>query len=224
MTRPGLQRAAARLEFDLSPGARASDGTTVAVLLHGRGSDEKDLQGLRPLLPEDWTLVTPRAPFSGEPWGYGGGFAWYRYIEDDRVDTDTLHDSLGLLDDFLGALPQSIGVEPQRIVLGGFSQGGTMSLSYALTRPGSVAAALNFSGFLPAQVPVDESGANPPRTPIFWGHGIGDPAIPIGLAEKGRNRLRRAGAELEMRDYSIGHWIVPEEVAAAVAMVGGAAR
>ena len=216
-----MKTAPRMLELDVSPALRATDSTTVAVLLHGRGSDKNDLQGLRPQLPEDWTLVTPRAPFPGEPWGYGKGYAWYRYIEEDRLDADTLLESLSLLDEFLAALPRTIGVTPERIVLGGFSQGGTTSLSYALTRPGSVAAVLNFSGFLPAAIAVDESGANPPSTPIFWGHGLGDPAIPIGLAERGRNRLRRARAELLTRDFSIGHWIVPEEVEAAVAMVSG---
>lgn len=207
------------LEFDLSPASAPNGSNTVAVLLHGRGSDKHDLQGLRSQIPDDWTLVTPRAPFPGEPWGYGKGYAWYRYIEEDRVDADTLMGSLSLLDELLAALPRTTGVTPQRIVLGGFSQGGTTSLSYAITRPGAVAAVLNFSGFLPAAIAVDESGANPPATPIFWGHGLGDPAIPIGLAERGRNRLRRARAELVTRDFRIGHWIVPEEVEAAVAMV-----
>jgi phospholipase/carboxylesterase len=207
------------LEFDLSIGARATEPATVAVLLHGRGSDKNDLQGLRPQLPDDWTLVTPRAPFPGEPWGYGKGYAWYRYVEEDLLDPDTLLQSLALLDEFLVSLPRALGTAPGRIVLGGFSQGGTTSLSYAITRPGAVAAVLNFSGFLPAAIGVDESGANPPTTPIFWGHGLGDPAIPIGLAERGRNRLRRAKAKLLTRDFSIGHWIVPEEVETAVAMV-----
>jgi phospholipase/carboxylesterase len=210
------------LEFDLAPASHASATTTVAVLLHGRGSDKSDLQGLRPLLPEDWALVTPRAPFPGEPWGYGPGFAWYRYIADDHVEMDTLQQSLGVLDEFLGALPRLAGVDAPRVVLGGFSQGGTVSMSYALTRPHAVAAVLNFSGFLPAAVHLDESGASPPSIPIFWGHGTGDPAIPIGLAEKGRNRLRRAGAKLVVRDFRIGHWIVPEEVAAAVTTVSDA--
>jgi phospholipase/carboxylesterase len=208
------------LDFDVVPGSQV-DGATVAVLLHGRGSDKNDLQGLRPLLPADWSLVTPRAPFPGEPWGYGPGYAWYRYEEEDRVVTDTLEESLALLDEFLGALPGTLGFRPGRIVVGGFSQGGTLSLAYAITRPGSVSAALNFSGFLAAWVELDETGAAPPPTPLYWGHGTGDPAIPIALAEKGRSRLRRAGARLLARDYRVGHWIASEEVADAVAMVEG---
>ena len=56
--------------------------------------------------------------------------------------------------------------------------------------------------------------------PVYWGHGLGDPAIPHGLAQRGRRRLTEGGVELTAEDYPIGHWIVPEEVAAAVAMAG----
>jgi len=207
------------LDFERSGPADAGTGATVAVLLHGRGSDRHDLQGLRPQLPADWLLVTPQAPFAAAAWGYGGGGAWYRYREEDRLYVETLEESLAKLDAFYAELPGLLGFEPGRLVIGGFSQGGTVSLAYALSRPGAVAAALNLSGFLPSSVELDESGATPPTTPLFWGHGIGDPAIPFALAERGRSRLHRAGARLVARDYRIGHWIVPEEVQEAVAMV-----
>jgi phospholipase/carboxylesterase len=197
----------------------AADGDTVAVLLHGRGSNRRDLQGLQPLLPPAWTLVTPEAPFPGSLWGYGPGSAWYRYIADDRVVEETLAESLTKLGDFLAELRAVVAFEPGRVILGGFSQGGTTSLAYALAHPHSVAAVLNFSGFLVSSAALDESGASPPPTPIFWGHGLGDPAIPIALAEKGRSRLRHAGANLTARDYRIGHWIAQEEVERAVEMV-----
>jgi phospholipase/carboxylesterase len=216
MTHASSSRA---LEFDLARGSDIGANATVAVLLHGRGSDKHDLMGLRPIIPAEWSIVAPRAPFPGPPWGYGPGFAWYRYVEEDKVVTETLEESLGLLDGFLADLPAAIGFVPARILLGGFSQGGTMSMAYALTRPGKVYAALNFSGFLAAWVQVDESGAAPPPTPIFWGHGTGDPSIPFALAERGRARLRRANAKLVTRDYRIGHWIDAEEVGDAVAMV-----
>lgn len=214
---PGTPKGA--LEFDVALGSDVGGAATVAVLLHGRGSDKHDLMGLRPLLPAEWSMVTPRAPHPGAPWGYGPGYAWYRYVDEDRVVLDTLEQSLGLLDDLLAGLARAVGFKPGRIVLGGFSQGGTMSLAYAITRPDVVAAALNFSGFLATAVALDESGSRPPKTPIFWGHGTGDPAIPIALAERGRARLRRAGARMVARDYRVGHWIAAEEVADAVAMV-----
>lgn len=208
--------APATLDYLLHRPPTAGDGTPVIVLLHGRGSHKGDLQGLQHMLPQEWALVTPEAPFSAATWGYGPGSAWYRYMEEDRVVEETLEESFAKLDLFLSELPQVLAFQPGRLILGGFSQGGTVSLAYALSRPGSVAAVLNFSGFLVDSATLDETGGSPPKTPLFWGHGTGDPAIPISLAERGRNRLRRAGANLVARDYPIGHWIAAEEVEEAV--------
>jgi phospholipase/carboxylesterase len=113
-----------------------------------------------------------------------------------------------------------LGVRPGALAIGGFSQGGTMSLAWALRQAERVRV-LNFSGFLidsPA-VPTDASAVG--GLPVFWGHGRMDPAIPFPLAEKGRKKLRAGGAALETRDYDIGHWIAPEEVEAAMAFLAG---
>ena len=84
--------------------------------------------------------------------------------------------------------------------------------AYALTRPGAVTGVLNFSGFVvdDALVPVTEATVT--GTPFFWAHGIQDPAIPFTLAQRGRSRLDTVGAELEARDYPIGHWIDGQEL------------
>ena len=202
--------------FELSGPRPPEDGGTVVVLLHGRGSDEHDLQGLRRLLPDSWTLVTPRATYAGQPWGYGPGWAWYRYVAEDRVVPETLERSLAALDDFIEALPEHVGGPVERLVLGGFSQGGTMSLAYALSRPGKVVAALNFSGFLAEGVVVPDAESVPP---LFWGHGLHDPAIPHALAVSGRARLAEGGIEPTVSDHPIGHGIVPEEVEVAVRVI-----
>jgi phospholipase/carboxylesterase len=207
------------LGFNVSGTGNAGDSPTVLVLLHGRGSHRGDLQALRPSVPEEWVLVTPQAPHAGHPWGYGPGWAWYRYVAEDRVVDETLRQSLAALEAFLTSLPALLRLEPGRVVLGGFSQGGTTSLAYALTHPGTVAAVLNFSGFLADAPVVETPGPSPETTRVFWGHGKRDPNIPWDLARKGRERLVDAGVPLTARDYDIGHWIVPEEVAEAVRFV-----
>ncbi len=209
---------AAGLDYDVSLPEGAGDGTTVAVLLHGRGSHKGDLQALAPVLPESWAVVTPQAPFPGAEWGYGPGWAWYRYIAENRVVEETLDESLGLLDAFLDALPATLGFQPGPVVLGGFSQGGTTSIAYALANPGKVVAALNLSGFVASHVEVPAS-AGVEATPIFWAHGKRDPNIPFAMAISGREALREAGVPLVAADYPIGHWIVPDAIHEAVAMV-----
>jgi phospholipase/carboxylesterase len=210
---------AGALDYDLTVPDGATDGATVAVLLHGRGSHKGDLQALAPVLPDDWALITPQAPFPGAEWGYGPGWAWYRYVAEDRLVPETLEASLQALDDFLGGLRERLGFSPGRIVLGGFSQGGTTSVAYALSRPGRIVAALNFSGFLAASVDVPEGAEAGTATPVFWGHGKRDPNIPFELALRGRATLTEAGVPLVAMDYPIGHWMLPDEIHDAVAMV-----
>jgi len=191
--------------------ADPADGAPVAVLLHGRGADRHDLLGLARGLPEGTLVVTPQAPHPGGAWGYGGGWAWYRYLGEDRVVTETLLESLEALDAFLEELPAFLPVRPGPLFLGGFSQGGTTSLAYALTRREKDLPVLNFSGFLvdDSAIPVGEAAR---ELRVFWGHGLQDPAIPHALGRKGRAALQAAGARVTTSDHDIGHWIDPVEL------------
>jgi len=132
---------------------------------------------------------------------------------------EPFEESLDHLDTFLEQLPGRLGIEPARTVLGGFSQGGTMSLAYSLTRPGAVHTAWNLSGFLAGHLDIGALGAGAASTPVYWGHGLHDPAIPFDLAVRGRERLNRAGVPMVTGDFDIGHWIVPEEIESAVRLV-----
>ena len=91
-----------------------------------------------------------------------------------------------------------------------------MSLGYALRNPGRVAGVLNFSGFLADHPEVEATAESVRGTRFFWGHGVHDPAIPFELALEGQAVLEAAGANLEARNYPIGHWIDPTELRDAV--------
>jgi phospholipase/carboxylesterase len=209
------------LEFDQRIPDAVEDGALLVVLLHGRGSDKHDLMGLAPHLPADAVVVAPRAPFPGMPWGYGAGWAWYRFLGRNRPEPESFSESLRRLGEFLEALPERLPVRPGPLVLGGFSQGGTLGLAYALSRPGTVPAVLNFSGFLADHPEVRATPETVAGTRIFWGHGTQDPNIPFALAVEGRAALQAAGAALEAHDYPIGHWIEPQELRAAVRWMEG---
>ncbi|MEX1256706.1 MAG: alpha/beta hydrolase-fold protein [Gemmatimonadota bacterium] len=192
----------------------ARDGSPLVVLLHGRGSDEHDLQGIVSFLPPDAILVTPRAPFPGAPWGYGPGWAWYRYSGGRRVADETLEEGLTALDDFLDTLGANLPVRPGPKILGGFSQGGTMGLAWALSRPGQLSGVAVLSGFL-VESPVVEMGpGSAAGLEVFWGHGRADPNIPFTMAEESRRILGEAGAVLDTVDHPGGHQISPGELRA----------
>ncbi|MDZ4390178.1 MAG: alpha/beta hydrolase-fold protein [Gemmatimonadales bacterium] len=180
----------------------------ILVLLHGRGATEEDLFPLGRMLHPEATIVAPRAPFEAAPWGYGPGWAWYRFLSGTTPEPESFTEGQQRLDEFLAALPGHLDRPDAPLLLGGFSQGGTSSLAWALRHPGLVAKVLVFSGFLATHPMVAVTPATVATTPIWWGHGTADPAIPFQHALLGWQQLQAAGAELTTRQYDgMGHTI-----------------
>lgn len=183
------------------------------VLLHGRGSDERDLFPLGRMLHPEATIVSVRAPFPAAPWGYGPGYAWYRYIGGTTPEPESFEWGQRSLTAFLQTLPERFGGLKGGIVLGGFSQGGTTALGQLLRHPGSVKGVMVCSGFLADHPTVAATPATVGDTPIFWGHGTADQAIPHRLGNEGQDALRAAGARLTAHSYEgMGHTIGSAEV------------
>lgn len=195
--------------------ALTAPGTTdapVLVLMHGRGSDERDLFPVGRMLHPTAAVVSVRAPFPAAPWGYGTGYAWYRYLGGTTPEPESFAAGQDSLDAFLAQLRIEHADAP--IVLGGFSQGGTTALAHALRHPGAVAGVINLSGFLAEHPTVTVTPASVATTPIFWGHGEVDPSIPFATAMAGWTALQDAGAALTAKGYpGMGHTIGSEEVA-----------
>lgn len=208
------------LEYEIALPDDVADGAPLIVLLHGRGSNRHDLMGLRPGLPAAAIVVSVEAPFPAAPWGYGPGSAWYRYLGANRPEPESFAASLEALKGFLeDQLPSDLPVRPGTLILGGFSQGGTTSLAYALKNAGTVPCVLNFSGFLADHPEVPVTPDSVAGTRIFWGHGTQDPNIPFEMAQAGWTALNGAGADLTTRAFPIGHWIDAVELRVATAWI-----
>ena len=180
------------------------------VLLHGRGTDERDLLPLADALDPERRLVTltPRGPwtFPGQP-----GAHWYLVRRVGFPDEETFSATYARLGAWLDALPDALGVPWERIVLGGFSQGGAMSFALGLgpDRP-EPAGILALSGFLPSVPGFEPQLSDREGLPVAIGHGAADPVIPVDFAHAARERLLAAGAELLYREtLEMGHTIDP---------------
>jgi phospholipase/carboxylesterase len=68
------------------------------------------------------------------------------------------------------------------------------------------------SGFLVEEECLGVGASALGDTPIFWAHGVQDPAVPFSLALSGWERINQAGGRLEVHHYPIGHWVAPEEI------------
>lgn len=194
------------------PAAGEAEGAL--VLLHGRGADEHDLWPLLDLLDPRRRLdaYTPGGPLHLPP----GGRHWYVSRQVGHPDPQTFRDSLALIGEFLDGL----GVPPNRIVLGGFSQGTVMSYAAGLgegrPRP---AALLALSGFLPTVPGFELDLAGAAGLPVAIGHGSLDPVIPVDFGRDARRRLEEAGADVVYHEVAMGHGIDPRFLATLPAFV-----
>ncbi|MFL5541145.1 MAG: alpha/beta hydrolase, partial [Longimicrobiaceae bacterium] len=94
------------------------EGAPLVVLMHGRGSDRFDLLGLAPAIAPGAVVVTPEAPWSGLPWGYGPGWAWYRFLGGNRPEPESFEGSQRKLAGFLDAVRGELPVRTGPLVLG----------------------------------------------------------------------------------------------------------
>jgi phospholipase/carboxylesterase len=195
------------LTHEIRPATAGTTNPPLIVLMHGRGATRFDLLSLGEHMPAHANVIFPEAPFDAAPWGYGPGSAWYRFMGRNRPEPNSFAQSLDAVENLIASF------NARTIVIGGFSQGGTMGIGYALSHPGSITGVLNFSGFVADHVRVAVTQETVIGTSFFWGHGKHDPAIPFDLAIEGRALLQDAGASIAARDYDIGHWIAPEELA-----------
>ena len=180
------------------------------VLFHGRGADENDLFPLLDLLDPGRRLAgaTPRGPLSLPP----GGRHWYALGGIPTPEPTTFHSSYAAAGEWVDSFLDEHGLGPERLVVGGFSQGAVMSYCVGLGRDRPRPAAITaFSGFIPT-VEGFELDLTPPLPPVAVGHGSHDPVIEVEWGRRARDVLERAGADVLYRETPMFHQIDPDYV------------
>lgn len=91
------------------------------------------------------------------------------------------------------------GIKPERIVVGGFSQGGGLALGTAALYPKKLAAIIAFSPAVPFFSLLKEKTIDVNKnTPVFHGHGTADPIVPISAGVQDHKLF----TELGFKDYT----------------------
>jgi phospholipase/carboxylesterase len=195
-----------QLVYLLRPAAGDPEGAL--VLLHGRGTDERDLFPLLDMLDPEQRLLgaTARGPLSLPP----GGAHWYVVRTVGYPDPETFHSTYPQLAGWLDELLAEHGIQHERTVLGGFSQGSVMAYALGLgagrPRPAGIMA---LSGFLPEVEGFSLDLAGAAGLPVAIGHGTHDPVIPVEFGREARDRLIQAGADVTYRESPMPHTIDP---------------
>lgn len=146
-------------------------GRPLLLLLHGYGSDERDLFGLVPFLPDAYVFAAVRAPLS--PPFPAPGWSWYPIEGLDGRSSGAVTDAAEALIAWVEA-----ATDAETIGILGFSQGAAVALQALRLRPERFAFAVNLAGYVdPSPLPADARLAER-RPPVFWGRGARDEVIP----------------------------------------------
>ena len=174
-------------------------------LLHGVGGNETNLMPLAHDLPEQIELVFVRGPLTLGP----GQYAWFQVrfgtngpvINPDQADASRVR-----LRDLARALGKDDGQEPIPAVMAGFSQGGILSASVALSAPDDVAHFAVLSGrILPELEPHLAPREKLALVSAFIAHGEHDDKLRVAFSEHADAWLTQLGVPHETRFYPIGH-------------------
>jgi predicted esterase len=186
--------------------------TAAIVWLHGLGDCGASWKSLATAigLPHiKWVL--PDAPH--QPVSCNGGSympSWFDLkaipVVPGAWDDETgLDGTIKRIHSIIAKLEKRNGISPDRIMVGGFSQGGCVSLLAVLTSDTKLAGVMCLSGWLARanEYPGLIQEKDSKKTPIFWGHGDKDDKVLYSTACKGRDKLSPAlGSLLTFKTYA----------------------
>ena len=185
----------------------SGDGLHPTILtLHGRGANALDLLGLAPYIcGGKFLMICPQGPLE-TPIGPGAsGYAWYPMSMGGPPDVGAILSSREKVQQFLDACLKRYPIDGKKLVVLGFSQGGVMAYSLALSNPERFAGLAVLSSWLPQELIPRLSISNDAvqSLPTIVQHGSQDQMIEIQRAKDSVERLRALRVPLTYRDYDM---------------------
>ena len=192
---------------------KLSHDAPLLIMLHGYGSNEKDLISLASMLPDNLRIVSARAPQMLAPEMY----AWFPLefvpngiIADEAAANDARVQFIGFVHDVL----ETYKPAGNKAFLMGFSQGAVMSYMTAFTAPQLLHGVVACSGRLPEKtLPTENSDASWCQLPFLVMHGTYDDVISIDKGREAQRWLQERARDVTYREYPMAHQICEDEIA-----------
>lgn len=179
----------------------------VLILMHGLGSNEKDLFGLAAQVPDSFLVISLRAPFTYTQDGY----AWYSVeFKGNQIigNIPEMQKSKAKIVKFIDDLISKKQIDSKKVYLGGFSQGAIMSYEIALCKPEKIKGIIVLGGRLPDGLENRMAKMEQLKNlKIFIAHGKEDKRIDFKKAEEANEFLKKLGLTSTFNKYPIGHSI-----------------
>ena len=175
-------------------------------LMHGYTAEQHHLASYVPLVDPDerFTAIAPRGPID-MPDGDGAGW-WSINLDTFEFDLSQVVPSLEVLESFIAEEADNAGVPLERCILGGFSQGGFLSLALA-GKPD----APRYAGVwaiccgLPNALGLDVDLSNGDGRPVLYQWGTRDPLIGQDAPKDVIATLGNGGWDVRHHAYDMAH-------------------
>jgi phospholipase/carboxylesterase len=190
---------------------------TAVIWMHGLGADGNDFA---PIVPElnvsdlKIRFIFPHAPV--RPITMNNNMPMRAWFNIENLDRLNAIDLKGLMESFksielLIQEQKDKGIPANRIILAGFSQGGSIALLTSLLHAEALGGVIFLSSFLPIKTVLNYAPSAPlHKIPVFMAHGIYDNVIPIELGEQTRQELMALGYKTEWHQYPMPHSVCIE--------------
>ena len=176
------------------------------ILVHGRGATAQSILELGQALDHpDFAYMAPQAADN----------TWYPYSFLSPLQRNEPGLSSGL--EVIGGLVEraiDAGIEPDRIVIGGFSQGACLAAEFVARNARRYGGLLVFSGGLIGPVGTERRySGSLEGAPVFIGCSDRDSHIPLERVAETTEVLTALGASVDERIYpDMGHTVIQDEL------------
>lgn len=190
----------------LTAGKALHEAQAAMILIHGRGASAYDILELSALLPHP--AIAYLAPQAADN-------TWYpfSFLSPMAQNEPGLSSALQVVGDLVAQV-NNAGIPPDKIIIGGFSQGACLASEFVARNAQRYGALLVFSGGLigPPATPRDYLGSLD-GTPVFIGCSDVDFHIPLQRVQETAETLTGLDAAVTKKIYpNMGHTIIQDEI------------
>ena len=191
--------------LDLAPAK--PENAPIVIMLHGYGSNEKDLIQLAPALRPEFRYISARAPQTMD-FGMYGWFPIDFTHSGITVDYSAAKKALEQLINFTVEIIREYRPRGNKVFLIWFSQGAVMSYLMAFNAPELLHGVIALSGQLPeTSLPLETAKAAMRKLPFLVMHGIHDDVLPVAKGRAANEWLQKNVDDLTYLEYPIAHQI-----------------
>ena len=164
------------LDYRIRQPLKPTVNPKVLFLLHGYGSHEEYLFSFANYLPEDYLIITLRAPLDLS----FGGYAWYSIHfnenQDKWSDDEEAKAAQGIILDNIEHHLEQFSLTHKKVSLLGFSQGAIFSWAVDLSQPEKIDKIIALSGYVNEDI-FTYAADSLEQLRCFSSHGTEDPTL-----------------------------------------------